>query len=280
VRHRLLFELCFVLLASLVWPGRPIAQSGGVAPAAFSWRGAETFAKGTLLHDRMDAEHYQVFGVERKGPGAVEFHALDTDIVMVLEGSATFVTGGSIADERERSANERTGSSITGGEARTLSRGDTIVVPNGVPHWFRDVNGSIRYCAVKVRQQAASPSWPAAVRFWPAGEAFAKGGLLFEAKDGRPFQIFTLSRTQPLGVELHQRDTDVVFVLDGKGTFITGGTITEPRTLRENEGTGSGISDGRAIPLDKGSVAVLPAGLPHWLKEIDETLAFFAVKVR
>jgi quercetin dioxygenase-like cupin family protein len=273
-----------VTVATVAWllcGTQSYGQSSSLSPSAVSFfAGDRTFAGEALLVDRMASSHYSVFGVQRVGPGAVEYHAVDTDIVMVLDGSATFVTGGSITDEKERAPNERTGSGIAGGDAWVLTKGDIIVVPNGLPHWFKQVNGRIRYCAVKIRQAASTPSYPPTVQFFKDVEAFAKNGLVFTATEGRFASISALRRTQPLGVESHDVDTDVVFVLDGRGSFVTGGTIKEPRQLRENEGTGTSVEGGTAQPLDPGSVLVVPRGVPHWLREINGSLEFFAVKVR
>lgn len=280
-RVRVVTVATVVWLSTLAWATQSQAQSSSLARSAVSFfAGDRTFAGEALLVDRMASNHYSVFGVQRTGPGSVEYHAVDTDIVMVLDGSATFVTGGTITDEKERAPNERTGSGIAGGDAWVLTKGDIIVVPNGLPHWFKQVNGRIRYCAVKIRQAAATPSYPTGVKFFKGVEAFAKNGLVFTGTEGRFASIYALRRTQPLGVESHGVDTDVVFVLDGNGTFVTGGTIKEPRQLRENEGTGTSVAGGTPQPLDPGSVLVVPRGVPHWLSEISGSLDFFAVKVR
>ena len=42
------------------------------------------------------------------------------------------------------------GPPIQGGEVRTLAKGDVIVVPNGTPHWFKEVSGALTYYVVKV----------------------------------------------------------------------------------------------------------------------------------
>jgi glc operon protein GlcG len=39
---------------------------------------------------------------------------------------------------------------------RTLAKGDVVVVPNGTPHWFRDVSGPVLYYVVKVTAPATS----------------------------------------------------------------------------------------------------------------------------
>src|SRR5438128_1403284 len=52
------------------------------------------FAKGAVLLDGQ-GRNYMVHASRRDAAGMAEVHTLDTDIVYVLDGSATFVTGGS-----------------------------------------------------------------------------------------------------------------------------------------------------------------------------------------
>jgi glc operon protein GlcG len=105
------------------------------------------FAKGEPLREQDDLK---VHASRREGPGEVEIHARDTDVIYVLEGRAIFVTGGTIVEARTVAADEVRGRSIEGGETRTLAPGDVIVVPRGVPHWFREVPGPLTYYVVKV----------------------------------------------------------------------------------------------------------------------------------
>jgi mannose-6-phosphate isomerase-like protein (cupin superfamily) len=252
-----------------------VAERDGVS----FWQASEAFSKGPLLVNRMDSNHYQVFAVRRDAPGAVELHARDSDIILVLEGAATFVTGGTVTGARTRDANESTGTGIVDGQARRLEKGDVIVVPNGTPHWFREVSPFIRYFAVKLRQPAADTPAPSTVHHLKGSDAFAKSGLVFDGTEGRFVRVYALRRAKPLGVELHALDTDLVFGVDGAGTFISGGSIAEPRALGPNESTGVSIRDGRPQRLGPGDVLVVPAGTPHWLQSIDGTLDFFAVKV-
>jgi mannose-6-phosphate isomerase-like protein (cupin superfamily) len=71
-----------------------------------------------------------------------------------------------------------------------------------------------------------------------------------------------------------------VLVVDGSGTFVIGGSVLDTRPLGPNESTGTGISGGIPRRLGAGDVLVIPSGTPHWLRTIDGTLDFFAVKVR
>jgi quercetin dioxygenase-like cupin family protein len=80
-----------------------------------------------------------------------EIHTLDTDIIYVMQGKATLVTGGTAIDTKEIASNEIRGSRIEGGTARQLSRGQVIIVPNNTPHWFKEVSGEFLYYTIKVR---------------------------------------------------------------------------------------------------------------------------------
>src|SRR5436309_758990 len=57
-----------------------------------------TFETGGLL---LDASRYKIDAGRREQPGDVEYHARVTDVMHVLEGSATVVTGGTMLDPRE-----------------------------------------------------------------------------------------------------------------------------------------------------------------------------------
>jgi glc operon protein GlcG len=98
-----------------------------------------------------EGRNYMVNASRRERPGPAEVHVLDTDVIYVQDGSAIFVTGGTLAGGRTVAVNELLGDSIVGGQVRHLVRGDVITVPNGTPHWFRDVQGPFTYYVVKVR---------------------------------------------------------------------------------------------------------------------------------
>ena len=109
-----------------------------------------SFSKGAVLFDGTN-RNYMVHTSRREKPGMAEVHTLDTDIIYVLEGNATFVTGGAAIDPKEVAPNEIRGSRIEGGDVRQLTKGDVIIVPNNTPHWFKDVSGTFLYYTIKVR---------------------------------------------------------------------------------------------------------------------------------
>ncbi len=124
--------------------------SGLPAPLAVTYldaaRVSAAFAKGAPLNETAG---YKVHASRRDAPGVGEVHLRDTDVIHVLEGSATLVTGGRLVDPQQTAPDEIRGPSIEGGEERAIGKGDVIVVPAGTPHWFKEVNGPVTYFVVK-----------------------------------------------------------------------------------------------------------------------------------
>ena len=106
------------------------------------------FAKGGVL---LNNGVYQVHASRRDAEGQVEVHSKDADIIYMLEGSTTFVTGGTVVGGQTTAPDEIRGTNLQGGETRRLTKGDVIVVPRGTPHWFKEVSGPVLYYVVKVR---------------------------------------------------------------------------------------------------------------------------------
>jgi glc operon protein GlcG len=109
------------------------------------------FAKGMPL---LETAGYKVHASRRVQPGQAEIHTLDTDVVYVVDGSATLVTGGKAIDAKEIAPNEIRGTKIEGGEEHQITKGDVIVIPNGVPHQFSAVTGELHYFVCKPTAQA------------------------------------------------------------------------------------------------------------------------------
>ena len=84
------------------------------------------------------------------GPNNASVHTAEgdqqyvTEIYQILEGSGTYVTGGTIPDPNDRTAG------IKGGESHDVKPGDFIVIPPGTAHWFSKINGQITYLEVRL----------------------------------------------------------------------------------------------------------------------------------
>jgi mannose-6-phosphate isomerase-like protein (cupin superfamily) len=75
------------------------------------------------------------------GPAAV--HEKEAEMFYVIEGSATLVTGGTLREEKRTNADNRSGTGIDGGSPRNVAKGDFIIVPEGIAHWFSQINGTL-----------------------------------------------------------------------------------------------------------------------------------------
>ena len=107
---------------------------------------AAAFAKGRPL---LETAGYKVHASRRIEPGQAEIHTLDTDVIYVVDGSATLVTGGKAVDTKEIAPNEIRGTKIEGGEEHQIGRGEVVIIPNGVPHQFTAVTGELHYFVCK-----------------------------------------------------------------------------------------------------------------------------------
>jgi mannose-6-phosphate isomerase-like protein (cupin superfamily) len=93
-------------------------------------------------------DHVVIMSRRNKG-GKAEIHAEQTDVFYIVEGSATFVTGGAVVGAKDTGPGQKLGDSITGGTTHNLSVGDVIVIPKGTPHWFKEVPDLVVYYVVK-----------------------------------------------------------------------------------------------------------------------------------
>lgn len=116
--------------------------------AAFDKGGVLVGEDESMMHA---ARNYMVHASHRDKAGVVEIHELDTDIVYVLKGSAVLVTGGTPVGAKTVAPYEIRGTDTKNGETRKLVPGDVVIIPNGVPHWFKEVYGPFDYYVVKVR---------------------------------------------------------------------------------------------------------------------------------
>jgi quercetin dioxygenase-like cupin family protein len=102
-----------------------------------------------------------------------------------------------------------------------------------------------------------------------------KGGSL---TSGPGYTVSVLRRTAAGQVEVHEKETDIFYVVDGEATFVTGGTMVGGKVSRPNQLLGTDIQGGETHQLKKGDVIVIPAGVPHWFKAVPQSIQYFTVK--
>ena len=98
-----------------------------------------------------------------------------------------------------------------------------------------------------------------------ADQAKTKGSSGSTLGDYGTHAIKLSERTVSGGAEIHAHFDDVMLVMEGKATLITGGTVISPHSGNDGETTGLGIRDGVSREISAGDVVHVPAGVPHQL---------------
>ncbi len=142
---KLLFGIAVLLFMVAVW-----VTAAGV-PAAVTYvphdKVAATMAKGGPI---IEDPGLRVLA-QRRGTGEAEVHQKTNHVFIIVDGEATFVTGGSLVGAKQTAPDQLRGSSIQGGEMRHLTKGDVITIPAKTPHWFKEIpTKTIAYYAVNI----------------------------------------------------------------------------------------------------------------------------------
>ena len=139
----------FLGLAAILTMGYLVVAADAPSKVTFVGHDKVTtaLAKGGPLVNGSDL---LVSGSHREKAGQVEVHDKETDVIYVIEGEATFVTGGTAVGLKQTKAGQSIGTDVTGGESHHLTKGDVIVVPAGTPLWFKEVPKTVSYYVVKV----------------------------------------------------------------------------------------------------------------------------------
>jgi len=142
------------LVITVVFLTAAASPIGGGVPAGVHYIGhdkvAEVMAKGgPIINDPG-----LVVLANRRGAGQVEYHEHTNHIFIMVEGEATFVTGGTMVGAKRTNPDQMVATSIDGGETHHLSKGDVITIPAKTPHWWKDVpTKTAAYYAVNIESQ-------------------------------------------------------------------------------------------------------------------------------
>ncbi len=104
----------------------------------------------------------------------------------------------------------------------------------------------------------------------------AHSGPLVRASD---LLVMGAHREENGKVEMHDKETDVFYIVDGEATFVTVGKMVGGKRTSPGQWLGAGEVGGVDHHVTKGDVIVIPAGTPHWFKEVPHSVSYFVVKV-
>lgn len=146
--------------------------------------------------------------------------------------------------------------------------------------------------AGRVEAQAAQPAITTTPEVLNMDQLAQRGkALLQQARNGSGSAGITLARynghytmltarTASGGAELHGHFADFLFVVDGAGTEMTGGTIVDRKDGPNGEVKGKTLEGATPHVLHKGDVIHIPAGTPHQAIEAPgQSITIYVVKV-
>ena len=145
----------FLLVSSCILP----AQQPAATPSAAAMRRFLASADVTALIAKAKAERkegqalvaqpllqlapYTANLEYRVAVANAAVHETEAELFYVLEGSATMITGGKLTGETRTNAQNLSGTGIEGGTSRHVAKGDIVMVPEGTPHWFSGIEGTV-----------------------------------------------------------------------------------------------------------------------------------------
>jgi mannose-6-phosphate isomerase-like protein (cupin superfamily) len=128
-----------ILTASAAFAQQPPAPA-----AAAASRTMVSASDVTALIAKAKAERKDNVSLEYRAAVAnAAVHETEAELFYVIDGSATLVTGGKLTNENRTNAANLSGSGIEGGVSRRVAKGDFIMVPEGTPHWFSAIDGTV-----------------------------------------------------------------------------------------------------------------------------------------
>ena len=146
-------SLTLLVAPSLALAQQPAAQSGAasrtivsaadVAALIAKARVDRKEGQALLAQSMIQLAPYNVSLEYRAAVANAAVHETEAELFYVVDGSAMLVTGGRLKEEKRTNAANLSGSGIEGGVSRHVAKGDFVMVPEGTPHWFSAIDGTV-----------------------------------------------------------------------------------------------------------------------------------------
>lgn len=160
---RVVYEVGSVALLSAVLVGASAMGLVGASAMGAAPGHEETFVSaGELAAKVQSASHQvayeipnvpgrQVLMIRRDETGDAEVHTELDDTIVIERGTARFRVGGTITGNHQIGPTEWRGGTMTGWREYTVSAGDLLLIPAGVPHQAIVTSGTLSYLTIKTR---------------------------------------------------------------------------------------------------------------------------------
>ena len=94
-----------------------------------------------------------------------------------------------------------------------------------------------------------------------------------------PYTVNLEYRPVEGAVAVHEKEAELVYVLDGTGTMTTGGTVVGEKRTNATNLSGTSIEGGTIQTINKGDVTIIPEGTPHQFKPAGGPLVLMTMHV-
>ena len=126
-----------------------VAVAGDGVPTVVTYVPHDKVTATMVKGGQIINDHGLIVLANRRGAGEVEVHEKTNHIFIIVEGEATFVTGGTLVNARNTDPGQIRAASVQGGQVHHLTKGDVVTVPAKTPHWFKEVpTQTIAYYAI------------------------------------------------------------------------------------------------------------------------------------
>jgi mannose-6-phosphate isomerase-like protein (cupin superfamily) len=158
----ILISLVLTIVAAAVWaqppalPTKTYSSAADVAALLAKAKSEHKDGQPTVAENILHLAPYNASLEYRSSVGPAAVHEHEAELFYVIDGSATLVTGGKLANEKRTNAENLTGTGIDGGNSQAVAKGDFVIVPENTPHWFSAINGTIVLMSLHVPRSAAA----------------------------------------------------------------------------------------------------------------------------
>ena len=122
---------------------KTFASSADVAALAAKAKADRKEGQALVAQSILRLAPYNVSLEYRTAVANAAVHETEAELFLVIDGSATIVTGGKLVEEKRTNAENLNGTGIQNGKSQHVAKGDFIMVPENTPHWFSAIDGSV-----------------------------------------------------------------------------------------------------------------------------------------
>jgi mannose-6-phosphate isomerase-like protein (cupin superfamily) len=126
-----------------------LITAADVAAAVGRLPAAGVSVNGTFV-ERVDAPGklaYRILVARRGTPLNANRHATEAELWSIVDGSGTITTGGKIVETKKDG--KVVSRVIDGGVTHKVTKGDFLVIPEGVPHYVTEANPHVIFLAIE-----------------------------------------------------------------------------------------------------------------------------------